>query len=170
MIETLTLAMLAGHWTDGTITEHWVDLGHAHFGVAFAPGREGTGFEFLRVYPHGPPRYVAQPGGGPPVTFPFTEQSGKTVVFVNPEHDSPQRIRYTVRKRRLEAAIGPAVGPEQVVFQLKRAPAPDATELLQADRAFAAAVAAADPGPTAFTSGSKPSTRAGRSGTPSGAG
>lgn len=140
-------ALLLGHWTDGATSEQWVDVGHAWFGVGFAPGSDGTTFEFLRIHEvDGEIRYTAMPGGGPPVPFALAELDGRRFVFANPEHDFPQRIRYDVRGRRLEAGIGLLDGPDRATFRLRRRPAPDATALVEADRAFAAAVATAPPG------------------------
>jgi hypothetical protein len=143
------LSELVGRWEAGGdegFAEHWVAAGDVLFGVGFAPGPEGTGFEVLTLeHRDGQVRYVARPGGGAPVRFPLVshDPASGEAVFLAPEHDDPQRIRYTIDGRRLSAGLGPAEGPERLVLRMRARRARPAADLEAADRAFAAAVAAA---------------------------
>jgi hypothetical protein len=54
------------------------------------------GFEFVRIEtgPAGT-AYVAQPGGEPPTRFGLVEATADSLLFADPAHDFPKRIRYT---------------------------------------------------------------------------
>ncbi len=65
-------------------------------GVSQTIRPERTEFEFLRIErAAGNVDYVAQPSGRPPTRFRMTDASATHADFANPEHDFPQRIRYT---------------------------------------------------------------------------
>jgi hypothetical protein len=95
------LAWLAGHWSaekNGTRTEE-VWLAPAG-GLMLAMNRTvpSTGraaFEYLRIeLREEGPVYVASPGGKGATDFPLADFGERFVLFENPEHDFPQRIRY----------------------------------------------------------------------------
>lgn len=137
------LTFLVGRWERGDTAEHWVAAGDVLFGVSLTRRGDGTpGFEVLKVQTvDGRARYVAQPNGAAPTAFPLASVDRTQAVFLNPEHDDPQRIRYTRDAARMEAGVGPATGEETAVFRWKARPAASASELEAADRAFAADVA-----------------------------
>lgn len=98
------LQWLAGCWelrTASRLThEHWMPpLGGLMLGmsrtVVNGVARE---HEALRIaVAAGRLAYIAQPGGQPATTFGATLVSDTLVVFENPGHDFPQRIRYARR-------------------------------------------------------------------------
>lgn len=71
----------------------------------------GASFEFLRIAVNGDHVvYFASPGGGPATAFRLVNVSASEVTFENPEHDFPQRIRYTLvhpeeLRVRIEATV-----------------------------------------------------------------
>ncbi len=95
------LGWLAGSWASdsaGTrIEEHWTaPRGGMMLGVHrdVISGRR-TSFEFFRIVEDtSGVRYVAQPGGRPPTSFPLKELGARRVVFEDLGHDFPQRIIY----------------------------------------------------------------------------
>lgn len=66
-----------------------------------------VGFEFMRIArENGKWAYHAQPGGAKAVTFTADAVDGDTVVFANPQHDFPKRVRYRrVDAQTLQASI-----------------------------------------------------------------
>ncbi len=110
-VRIVELAWLTGSWTGGEggmqTEEHWIaPQGGMMLGVnRTTRGTKGT-FEFLRIQQKGNSlSYFASPGGRPPVEFKLKELSGKTVVFENPDHDFPQRIRYQRQDDQLSVKI-----------------------------------------------------------------
>lgn len=96
------LGWLAGHWRaegdGGVITEeHWsAPLGGTLLGAARTVHQGVTvSFEHLQIAatPDGL-AYIAWPGGDGRTAFALAELGPDHVVFVNPDHDFPQRIRY----------------------------------------------------------------------------
>lgn len=60
-----------------------------------ANAKGGVFFEFLRIEGTGGElTYIAQPRGGTPVPFRVTSLAENEVVFENPAHDFPKKIRY----------------------------------------------------------------------------
>ena len=57
---------------------------------------------------------IAQPAGAEPVAFPMVKQDEHSIVFANPAHDYPQRIRYWREGDRLHAEIALIDGSEAV--------------------------------------------------------
>ena len=54
-----------------------------------------AGFEFMRIHGRGDTLiFAAQPSGQPPADFFATLVGDRDVLFENPAHDFPQRIRY----------------------------------------------------------------------------
>jgi hypothetical protein len=139
--ELVPLTFLVGRWEKGKHAEHWVAIGDVLYGIAFGPDDH---FEVLTIESvGGQVRYVAQPGGEAKTIFALDRAESGEAIFLNPAHDEPQRIRYTLRdERRLEAAVGQIQGEDMLVWKLKVRPAVSAPELEEADRTFARAVAA----------------------------
>ncbi len=88
-------------------------------GIMLGAGRSGVG-ETLReweateilVDPDGTLAYWASPDGGARVRFPMVSQGPHEIVFANPAHDYPQRIRYWMEGDTLNAEIS-AIGGDR---------------------------------------------------------
>jgi Domain of unknown function (DUF6265) len=95
------LNWLSGTWkleADGKIVEeHWTTPGGgAMLGISRTiKNGKMVEFEFLRIEQREDSMvYIAQPQGGPPTEFRLDSAKATEVVFANPQHDFPQRIRY----------------------------------------------------------------------------
>lgn len=82
------------HWTE----EYWTP---PRAGIMLGSGRNGRGetlaeWESTRIEigEDGKPVFIASPRGGTAVRFPMVSSSPSEIVFANPAHDYPQRIRY----------------------------------------------------------------------------
>jgi len=106
-------AWMAGCW-EQVSGEHWTEecwMG-PRGGVMLGAGRSGVG-EKLREWeaseiiagPDGKLAYWASPQGGARVSFPMVSQGPHEIVFANPAHDYPQRIRYWMEGEALNAEI-----------------------------------------------------------------
>jgi len=130
------LAWLTGCWqtpapreaeSGAQTTEIWIDPpGPAMIGYAYTEG-EGAiqGWEQMRIdsADGGYPRFVAMPGGGPPVIFRMREQDVLTpnrAQFENAEHDYPQLIDYRRDGDRLTAVISRLDGSDRYVYEYRR--------------------------------------------------
>jgi ketosteroid isomerase-like protein len=132
---------MLGHWVreDGAGSETWLAAGPGMLGIGFATTGAGTSwFEVLILDEVGGVlTYTGIPGGQRAVDFPMVESGPTSVVFANPAHDHPQRIRYQRRDDMLLAEVESALhGREQWAW--KRAEPALATALEEADSAFAA--------------------------------
>lgn len=97
-------AWMAGCWegtlSSGAVYEEWwmPDRGGLMVGIARMT-REGRPVSFEHMYlilDGETPVFVAQPSQSPTkTTFRLSEQAEGTFLFENPEHDFPQRIRYS---------------------------------------------------------------------------
>jgi len=116
------LAWLSGHWAadeQGRWTEeHWLE---PRGGLMLGVSRSGKGgmaeaFEFLRIQAaeKGSVTYWAAPGGRSAVPFTLSEQSDRSVIFVNAENDFPQRIHYRRQGDVLEVTISDASGEQSM--------------------------------------------------------
>jgi hypothetical protein len=94
------LSWLAGAWCHDdrkrSIEEHWLaERGGLMLGVNRTVTSREAAFEFLRIeLKPGAVRYVAQPGGAPPVAFTLASVSPQRATFINPAHDFPKRVQY----------------------------------------------------------------------------
>ena len=108
------LSWLAGCWQQekaGRVTqEQWMaPMGGTMLGIGriVANGRT-VEYEYLRIEEKdGALVYTANPSGQAQDSFTQTELTGDKVVFANPQHDFPQRIRYT------------RVGPDALLAQIE---------------------------------------------------
>jgi hypothetical protein len=93
---------MAGSWAqidgDRWTEEYWTP---PRAGIMLGAGRNGHGetlaeWESTRIEigEDGKPVFIASPGGGTAVRFPMASSSPSEIVFTNPAHDYPQRIRY----------------------------------------------------------------------------
>lgn len=109
---TPDLAFLTGCWRfeqNGRIVEeHWLaPAGGSLFGVSrTVAGGKTVDFEFLQLrdLPDGL-TYIAKPSRQPEARFKMTTKTVDEVVFENPQHDFPQRIRYRRSGESLHARI-----------------------------------------------------------------
>lgn len=94
------LSWLAGAWCnddgDRSFEEHWLaERGGLMLGVNRTVTPRGVAFEFLRIERKaGAVRYIAQPGGAPPVAFTLATSAPQRAAFTNPAHDFPKRVQY----------------------------------------------------------------------------
>ncbi|MEC3910929.1 DUF6265 family protein [Sphingobium sp. CR2-8] len=79
-------------------------------GMMIGVGRTGRGeslrsWEVMRIVraADGSLAFHGAPDGGPATVFPLVEQGVRDIVFANPDHDYPQRIRYWREGRLLMA-------------------------------------------------------------------
>lgn len=118
------LAWMSGNWQGhhggADIQEVWLTPGGDQMiGInrTLLDG-ETVAFEYLRIESDGEDLiYLASPGGRCPATsFRVERLEGTMVVFVNPEHDFPQRIVYIREDNTLHARIeGPSNGSTKTV-------------------------------------------------------
>jgi hypothetical protein len=81
-------------------------------GTMLGSGRSGAGlklqsWEANQILPDADGKLVfwASPGGGTRIAFPMLSQGPSEIVFANPAHDYPQRIRYWREGKALNAEI-----------------------------------------------------------------
>ncbi len=86
-------------------------------GIMLGGGRNGRGdmlqsWEMMQIEQaaDGSLIFYGQPRGGPRVAFPATSVDDREIVFANPGHDYPQRIRYWRAGMDLNAEISLADG------------------------------------------------------------
>lgn len=102
---------LTGEWLqkrDDRWTEEVWTL--ARGGTMIGVGRTGRGeslrsWEVMRIVraADGSLAFHGAPEGGPATVFPLVSQGVRDIIFANPEHDYPQRIRYWREGRLLMA-------------------------------------------------------------------
>ena len=91
---------LAGHWVvDGEtrVDEVWLaPRDGLMLGMSRTSGGGKPFFEFVRIEARADGVwYLAQPGGrDPPTAFRLVASDAREILFENPEHDFPQRVRY----------------------------------------------------------------------------
>jgi hypothetical protein len=122
-------AFLSGCWEqrreDGRWTEEcWTDT---RGGLMIGSGRDGKGdavrhWEWMRIErsSDGAVTFYGSPKGAPAVGFKATEVDAKSVTFINPAHDYPQRVRYTVTDAGIEAEISLAAGSNPNPWSYRR--------------------------------------------------
>jgi hypothetical protein len=98
---TTDLAFMAGCWqlkaNGRTTDEHWLaPAGGSLLGVSrTVAGGKTAEFEFLQIrdLPQGL-TYIARPSNQAEAQFKIASKTADEIVFENPAHDFPQRIRY----------------------------------------------------------------------------
>lgn len=123
------LSWMSGYWLSceggQEVSETWSDprgelmVGH---GVTLRRGR--SSFELFRIAPHeGGVGYFAQPSGREATIFAATEVGPDHVVFINPEHDFPQRVTYRLDGDVLNARIDGQIDgqPQAMEWRYQRA-------------------------------------------------
>jgi hypothetical protein len=123
------VAWIGGSWTGAggpvTFEEHWTTPAA---GAMLAVSRTVRGpkmvaFEFLRIVERaGGLVYIAQPNGRtPPTEFTLTSIDAQGVIFENPAHDFPKKIRYAKRADGgLDATVS-GDGGKSETFSFQRA-------------------------------------------------
>jgi hypothetical protein len=109
---TNDLKFMTGCWAfeaDGRrVEEHWLaPAGGSLMGVSrTVKGGKTVEYEFLQIrdLPEGV-TYIAKPSNQPEAKFVLSSKTGDEVVFENPTHDFPQRIRYRLQGDTLRARI-----------------------------------------------------------------
>lgn len=113
---------MAGAWGeakgDKWTEEYWTP---PRAGLMMGAGRNGTGgtlrgWEVMRIEKDAQGRisFLGSPEGAPPVRFPLLRSSAEEIVFANPGHDYPQRIRYWREGKRLHAEVSLADGSKAI--------------------------------------------------------
>jgi hypothetical protein len=98
---TNDLGFMSGCWrleaNGRTIEEHWLaPAGGSLMGVSrTVAGGKTVEYEFLQIrdLPEGL-TYIAKPSGQPEASFKVLSKTADEVIFENPTHDFPQRVRY----------------------------------------------------------------------------
>lgn len=121
-------AFMAGCWSGAH-----ADSGRSSYEIWVAPKAERmlgisqtvrpdrTEFEFLRIErAGGNVDYVAQPSGRPPTRFRLIDASATHAEFANPEHDFPQRIRYTRESDLLRADLSGGNPVRRIEFRFRK--------------------------------------------------
>jgi len=123
------LSWLAGTWQlrngEKLTEEHGFPLKRSTMmGVSHTYDEKTTHFfEFLRIASQkGTQACLAQPGGRPLVPFLAVQLDGEQVVFENPKHDNPQRIRYERTEKGVTATVSLLDGTKAEVFVFERKP------------------------------------------------
>jgi hypothetical protein len=113
-------AMLEGQWRQvkgsEVVDEVWTNnKGNVIVGVSRTVDGLSNAFEFMRIENRKDGIvFLAQPNGNPPTPFLLTSHDAKTLVFMNPAHDFPQRIEYRrTGPDTLEATVGTLDGKGQ---------------------------------------------------------
>lgn len=122
-------AFLAGCWEQtrdggGWTEECWTD---ARGGLMIGAGRDGKAdavrhWEWMRIErgTDGSVTFYGSPKGAPALGFKAIEADAKSITFLNASHDYPQRVRYVVTDRGLDAEISLASGSRPVRWSYKR--------------------------------------------------
>ena len=109
---TADLKFLTGCWSlevkGRRVEEHWLaPAGGSLMGVSrTVVNGKTTEFEFLQIrdLPEGL-TYIAKPSNQPEARFVASSKTADEIVFENPKHDFPQRIRYRVTADSLHARV-----------------------------------------------------------------
>jgi hypothetical protein len=116
------LHWLEGCWaaTDSSAQEVWVvddEQLLIGFGVSIHDAKVGF-YELMsiRKSEHGSWTYTAHPSGQASASFIATQIGENSVVFVNPDHDYPQEIRYRREGSRLHATVSLLAGVNPTNF------------------------------------------------------
>ena len=106
------VAWMAGCWRQAaegrTVDEMWMaPAGGTMVGVSrtVASGRTAA-YEFLRIHDNGGKlTFTAKPSGQNEASFAVLKSGPREVIFENPTHDFPQRVRYRLENDTLVGRI-----------------------------------------------------------------
>ena len=122
-------AFLSGCWEQkrdngGWTEECWTD---ARGGWMIGSGRAGNGdqvlhWEWMRIErgADGSLTFYGAPLGADAVGFKAIENDGRSITFVNASHDYPQRVRYMVTDRGVDAEVSLADGGQPNRWSYRR--------------------------------------------------
>lgn len=125
-------AFLAGCW-EQRVGERWTEecWTAPRGGLMIGSGRTGKGdtlsnWEWMRIErsADGSLSFYASPKGAPAVTFKATQISESEIIFGNPAHDFPQRIRYLRTAAGIDAEISLTNGGKPVRWSYRRSGSP----------------------------------------------
>ena len=109
---TADLAFMTGCWKfergGRTVEEHWLaPAGGSLIGVSrTVAGGKTVDYEFLQIRDLADGlTYIAKPSRQPETSFKIASKTADEIVFENPAHDFPQRIRYRRGGDTLHARI-----------------------------------------------------------------
>lgn len=121
-------AWMAGCWEQAS-GDHWTEecwMG-PRGGIMLGAGRSGVGsalreWEATEILAgsDGKLAYWASPQGAARVEFPMVSQGPREIVFANPAHDYPQRIRYWMEGDALNAEISTIGGGRPMRWSYRR--------------------------------------------------
>jgi hypothetical protein len=121
-------AWMAGCWEQAS-GDRWTEecwMG-PRGGIMLGAGRSGAGttlreWEATEIVagPDGKLVYWASPQGSARVAFPMVSQGPREIVFANPAHDYPQRIRYWMEGDALNAEISTIGGGRPMRWSYRR--------------------------------------------------
>ncbi|MDZ4728883.1 MAG: DUF6265 family protein [Xanthomonadales bacterium] len=122
--QAASLDWLQGNWCmtteSGNVEEVWTSdvAGHLIGMSRTVADEKVVSFEFMRIQKEGnETRFIAQPGGGPAISFTASLITENQLVVQNPRHDFPQQIVYRREGKVLTAAIsGPGEGDQEMSF------------------------------------------------------
>jgi hypothetical protein len=120
IVQMKDLKWLAGNWEytspdkKSTIYEHWTEPANLMLGLGSTvkSGRVSS-YEYLRIFMDGDSIvYAAKPSNSKGETlFKLTLFEKNQVVFENPEHDFPKKIKYTkISDREIEVQVTGGAG------------------------------------------------------------
>jgi len=122
-------AFLSGCWEQRSDGDRWTEecWTSARGGLMIGSGRDGKGdqvrhWEWMRIErgADGSLTFYGSPKGAAAVGFKATESDAKSITFVNPSHDYPQRVRYFVTEAGLDAEISLADGSKPNRWSYRR--------------------------------------------------
>ncbi len=122
------LSWMSGCWQQ-TQQERWTEECWTvpRAGQLMGSGRTGDAagvqsFEFMRIArgEDGVPVFWGAPGGGAAVPFRQVRVGDREIVFENPNHDFPTRVRYWRDGETLNAEISGAEGTKPMSWQFVR--------------------------------------------------
>ena len=122
------LAWLSGPWVsregDRWTEEWWTPpRGGIMIGAGISGrGESASGFEHMRIMAGDDGRiaFYGMPGGKPAVRFPMVGGGPNEVIFANPSHDYPQRIRYRLEGDALVATVSLMDGTKSESWTYRR--------------------------------------------------
>jgi hypothetical protein len=125
-------AFMTGCWImqsgDRTAEECWT---RGNAGLMIGSGRAWANdridnWEWMRIErgKDGQLSFFASPNGTPQTAFPAVSVTDREVVFANPAHDYPQRVRYWKTDDGIRAEIAKADGSSPVRYDFRRMGAP----------------------------------------------
>lgn len=118
------LSWMSGCWenADGDYREVWSAPDHGYlFGYALAlEGDRVSFFEQSRIDPGTAFTFSVYPAGKGPTAFTEIERGASHIVFADPGHDYPQRIRYAREGDRMTAEISLMDGSRGQGFAFRR--------------------------------------------------